>query len=648
MSDSTAQRAAPPPRKTGSTPRPAPLARPLREFLSTEAGSSVLLLGATLLALVWANSPLASAYEDLWALEITVSFGAAEISEDLRHWVNDGLMVFFFYVIGLEIRRELAMGELRNRREAAVPAVAALAGMVVPALIFLLFNAGGEAARGWGIVMATDIAFVLGALALLGPRCPSQVRVFLLTLAIVDDIGAIAVIALFYSESIDLRFLAAAAGILVAIALVRRLRLRVWRGPAYFVAGLALWVAMHESGVHPTIAGVLLGLLTAVFAPQRAAVERASALTRSFRQAPTPQLARSAMLGVGAAVSPNERLQEALHPWTSWVIVPLFALANAGVVLNGDALERALGSSLTLGVFAGLVVGKTLGISAASLLAVRLGAGELPRGVGRTQLTGAAALAGIGFTVSLFVTDLAFTDPALQAEAKVGILAASATAALLGWALFRLAARRGDGNEPARPTRLDPPVDLAHDHVRGPVDAPLTLVEYGDFECPFCGDATGSIQELRDRLGDELRYVFRHLPLTDKHPHATLAAEAVEAAGAQGRFWEMHDRLFAEQDRLEFDDLLGHAQALGLDVERFAEAIARRTYASHIEVDVASAERSGVQGTPTFFVRGERHTGPYDAEALIRALTAGRPAPDEDEDSSGARPGDHRPGKERR
>jgi NhaA family Na+:H+ antiporter len=625
MSDSATQPTELPRRKTGSTPRPAALARPLREFLSTEAGSSVLLLGATLLALVWANSPLASAYEDLWALELSVDVGGAGITEDLRHWVNDGLMVFFFYVIGLEIRRELAMGELRNRREATVPAVAALAGMAVPALVFLAFNAGGEAARGWGIVMATDIAFVLGALALLGPRCPSQVRVFLLTLAIVDDIGAITVIAIFYTESIDLVALAAAGGVLAIIGLVRRLR--VWRGPAYFVAGLALWVAMHESGVHPTIAGVLLGLLTAVFAPQRAAVERASALTRSFRQAPSPQLARSAMLGVNEAVSPNERLQEALHPYTSYVIVPLFALANAGVVLDGDALERALGSSLTLGVVAGLVLGKAAGISFASLLAVRLGAGELPRGVGRTQLAGAAALAGIGFTVSLFVTDLAFTDPALQAEAKVGILVASATAALLGWALFRLAARRGDGTEPARPTRLDPPVDLAHDHVRGPLDAPLTLVEYGDFECPFCGDATGSIQELRARLGDELRYVFRHLPLRERHPNAELAAEAVEAAGAQGRFWEMHDRLFAHQDRLEFDDLLGHAQALGLDVERIAEALTQRTYEPHIEVDLASAERSGVRGTPTFFVGEERHTGPYDAESLARALRASRPHP---------------------
>jgi NhaA family Na+:H+ antiporter len=333
------------------------LARPLQHFLHTEAGSSSLLLGATIVALVWANSPLSDAYEDLWSATATIAIGSAEITEDLRHWVNDGLMVFFFYVVGLEIRRELTLGELRNRREAAVPAVAALAGMAVPAVLYLAFNAGGQGRDGWGIVMATDIAFVLGALALMGPAVPSQVRVFLLTLAIVDDIGAITIIALFYSEDIHFGALAAALAILVVIGLLRRVR--VWRGPGYFVAGLALWIAMHESGVHPTIAGVALGALTAVYAPKRTAVERATVLTRSFRQDPSPAQARTAVLGLSDAISPNERLQEALHPWTSYVIVPLFALANAGVPLDGDTLARAVRSPITIGVVAGLVAGNT-------------------------------------------------------------------------------------------------------------------------------------------------------------------------------------------------------------------------------------------------------------------------------------------------
>ena len=527
-------------------------------------------------------------------------------------------MVFFFYVVALEIRWELALGELRDRRAAAVPALAALGGMVVPALLYVAINAGGEGAHGWGIVMATDIAFVLGALALMGPGLPSQVRVFLLTLAIVDDIGAIVVIAIFYSEGIDLVALAAAGGILVAIGLLGRVR--VWRGPAYLVAGLALWVAMVESGVHPTIAGVLLGLLTPVHPPRRSEVERATVLTRSFRQDPSPAQARSAMLGVGAAISPNERLQELLHPWTSYVVVPLFALANAGVPLGGDAISRAVGSPITIGIVVGLVAGKTIGISLASFLAVRLGLGTLPRGMTMRHVLGAAALAGIGFTVSLFVTDLAFEDEVLRDEAKVGVLAASVLAAALGWLLFRLSGiRRRRGQRDCRRGSIRP-VDRAHDHIRGPLDAPLSLVEYGDAECPFCGDATGVVAELRRRYGDRLQYVFRHLPLEDLHPQARLAAEAMEAAGAQGRFWEMHDRLFAEPDRLKLDDLVGHAQALGMDAERFLEALRDDVHEAAIDADIDSAERSGVTGTPTFFVNGERVTGPHDAEALAEAL----------------------------
>jgi Na+:H+ antiporter, NhaA family len=593
------------------------VARPLQQFLHTEAGSSSLLLMATILALVWANSPLQDSYVDLWHTKATIGIGSADITEDLQHWVNDGLMVFFFYVVALEIRWELALGELRDRRAAAVPALAALGGMVVPALLYVAVNAGGEGARGWGIVMATDIAFVLGALALMGPGLPSQVRVFLLTLAIVDDIGAIVVIAIFYSEGIDLVALAAAGGILVAIGLLGRVR--VWRGPAYFVAGLALWVAMVESGVHPTIAGVLLGLLTPVHPPRRSEIERATALTRSFRQDPSAAQARSAMLGVGAAISPNERLQELLHPWTSYVVVPLFALANAGVPLGSDAISRAVSSPITIGIVVGLVAGKTIGIALASFLAVRLGLGTLPRGMTMRHVLGAAALAGIGFTVSLFVTDLAFDDEVLRDEAKVGVLAASVLGAALGWLLFRLSAS-GDDEDGGTPVRLDPPVDRAHDHIRGPLDAPLSLVEYGDAECRFCGEATGVVAELRQRYGDRLQYVFRHLPLEDLHPHARLAAEAMEAAGAQGRFWEMHDRVFAKPDRLKLDDLVGHAQALGMDAERFLEALRDDVHEAAIDADVDSAERSGVGGTPTFFVNGERVNGPHTAEALAEAL----------------------------
>jgi Na+/H+ antiporter NhaA len=599
-------------------------ARPLQHFLRTEAGSAALLLAATVVALVWANSPLSGAYEDLWSTELVISIGDAAIREDLRHWVNDGLMVLFFFVVGLEIRRELTMGELTDRGQAAVPALAALGGMAVPALLYLALNASGEGARGWGIVMATDIAFVVGLLSLLGSSAPRSLRVFLLTLAIVDDIGAILVIAVFYSDDVSLLALVIAAALVPLILVINRVR--IWRGPAYFVAGLALWVAMHESGVHPTIAGVVVGTLVAVFPPARGDVERAARVARSFRQAPTPKLARSATLSVADAVSPNERLQVLLHPWTSYVIVPVFALANAGVKLDADMLDRALRSSITIGVVVGLVAGKLLGISLVSLATERAGLGHLPEGVRRPHLFGGAALAGIGFTVALFIADLAFTDEALREEAKVGVLAGSLVAAVLATVLFRVAARRTD-TAAEGPAVLDRALDPNVDHIRGPLDAPLELVEYGDYECPFCGRATGVVEELRERFGDELRYAFRHVPVEERHPNAQLAAEAAEAAGAQGRFWEMHARLFAIQDDLHYDAVLDEAQALGLDLDRFLDDLQERVHAEHVRVDVESAAASGVKGTPTFFVNGRRHEGPWDAETLATALTQRAPAP---------------------
>ena len=603
-------------------------ARPVQAFMRTEAGSASLLLAATIVALVWANSPFSGAYEDLWGTELAVIVGGAELREDLRHWVNDGLMVFFFFVVGLEIRRESAMGELADRARAWVPALAALGGMVVPALLYLAITAGGEGAGGWGIVMATDIAFVLGLLALLGPRFPGSLRVFLLTLAIVDDIGAIIVIALFYSDDVNLLALAVAAALVPVVLLVNRVR--VWRGPAYLITGVALWVATFESGVHPTIAGVVLGVLVAVFPPSRGGVERAARLGRSFRQAPTPELARAASLGVADAVSPNERLQTLMHPWTSYVVVPLFALANAGVVVTADSLSAAASSAITIGIVVGLVVGKLLGITAFSAIAVRSGRGRLPEGLGRTQLTGGAALAGIGFTVALFISDLAFDDPAQQAEAKVGVLVASIVAAGLAAGLFRLAARRHEGDHPDRPDRLDRPVDPAVDHVRGEIGAPLTLVEYGDYECPFCGRATGVVDELLERFGDELRYAYRHVPNLERHDHAQLAAEAAEAAGAQGRFWEMHDALFTAQGELDADRVIDLAQELELELDHFVDDLQEQVHAEHVRLDAASAHASGVRGTPTFFVGGRRHEGPWDADSLARALHAGRrqsPAP---------------------
>src|SRR5919106_140914 len=554
---------------------------PLRRFLRTETGSAGLLLCATVAALVWANAAGGS-YADLWSTEMALEVGGFEYREDLRHWVNDALMVFFFFVIGLELRRQLSLGELTERRLVMVPVLAALAGLALPAVVYVGFNPDGEAARGWGVVMATDTAFVLGALALVGPAFPTQLRVFLLSLAVVDDIGALTAIAVFYSDDISLPALVAAAACVLAI-------------------------------------------LVSVSPPRPEEVERAGALARAFGQSPLPELARSAKLSVERAVSPNERLQELLHPWTSFFVVPIFAIANAGVVVDGELIERAAGSPITYGVVAGLVLGKLVGVGLASTLAVRSGLGRLPGSLRMVELWGGAALAGIGFTISLFVVDLAFESQALQDEARVGVLCASLLAALVGWAIFRLERMLARDADAAPVTALDAPVDPRRDHIRGPVDAPLTLVEYGDFQCPFCGRATGAVEALRDRFGDELRYAFRHLPLPDVLPDAELAAEAAEAAASQGAFWEMHDRLFAHQDQLEPTDLVGHAAELGLDVEHFSRDLGTGVHAPRVRADVSSAQASGAEGTPTFFVDGRRQLGRYDADALAAAVVAGRP-----------------------
>jgi Na+/H+ antiporter NhaA len=592
----------------------AQLASPLRSFLLTEAGSAGILLAATLLALAWANSPWSDLYESLWSTELAIRIGGRALEMDLGHWIDDGLMAVFFFVVGLEVRRELSVGELTDRHRVVVPAIAAAGGLIVPALLYLAVNPSGEAANGWGVVIGTDTAFLLGALALVGPAFPTQLRVFLLTLTIADDVVAVSVIGLVYSESIDLWAVVVAVVCLVALASFRRLG--VWRSSAYGVVGVIMWVATVRSGLHPTIAGMAAGLAIAATLPGRSEVEHAASLFRAFRQSPLPSVGLSAKRGLQRAVSVNERFQVMLHPWTSYVIVPLFALANAGVDLRGGVLGDALRSPVTWGVVLGLVVGKLVGIGGAALGSVKLGAGSLPQGVGEGQVLGGAALSGIGFTVSLLIAGLAFTTPALHDQATVGVL--------MGWVIFRLAAALRGERTASLPMALDRPVEVGRDHIRGPADARLTLVEYGDFECPFCGRATGVVRELRERFGDELRYVFRHLPLTDVHELAELSARAAEAAAAQGRFWEMHDLLFRHQDALEFEDLVGYAGELRLDVEAFVRDLEEERHAERIREDVMSAEASGARGTPTFFVDEARHVGPYDAETLARELDASR------------------------
>lgn len=598
------------------------LSGPLRRFLATESGSALLLVGAAVVALGWANSPWSASYDALWATVVSLRAGDMAFEMDLGHWINDGLMALFFFVIGLEVRRDLAVGELTQRRRVVLPVVAGVGGMVVPALLYLLIAPSGEAARGWGVVIGTDTAFLLGALALVGPATSTQLRVFLLTLTVVDDIVAVTVIGVVYSQSIDGPALAVAvAGVLTLVVLGRR---GVWRTWPYALTALVVWGATVASGVHASIAGMVAGLLIPAFAPRREEVEGAALRFRAFRQSPLAEVGRSAQAALARAVPVNERMQLVLHPWTGYVIVPLFALANAGVDLRGGLLGEALTSPVTWGVVVGLVVGKLAGIGGAALLGARVGLGSLPQGVGPGQVLGGAALSGIGFTVSLLIIGLAFGSTELQDEATVGVLLAVVLAIALGWVVFRLAAVLHGETSAGLPMVLSRPVDPERDHLVGPADAPLTLVEYADFECPFCARATGVAKEVREHFGDDVRYVLRHLPLPDVHPHAELAAAAAEAAGAQGRFWEMHDLLFAHQDQLELEDLAGYAGHLGLDVEAFLRDVDEQRHAARIREDVADAEASGARGTPTFFIGHRRHVGPYDARTLIAQLDAAR------------------------
>jgi Na+/H+ antiporter NhaA len=602
------------------------LETPLRGFLRTETGSAAFLLAATIAALVWVNVDSAS-YESVWQTRLSIRVGGAGVALDLRHWVNSGLMTFFFLVVGLEARRELDMGELRQRRRVALPVLAGLGGMAVPVGIYLAANAGRPGAHGWGVAMSTDTAFALGMLALVGPRFPDRLRAFMLTVVVIDDVVALVVIATVYSGHVAVTALLVSVGIVAGILVVRAAGIRV--GLVYAALGAATWVALFKSGVDPVVVGLVMGLLTYAYPAARADLERATDLFRLFREQPTPELERTARVGLRAAISPNERLQQLYHPWTSYAIVPLFALANAGIAISGGFLSRAYSSPVTLGILFGYVAGKPLGVAGTAWLVATLSRGRLRPPVGWAAVAGAGTVAGVGFTISLLIATHAFHGVQLE-EAKLGVLSAALCASLLTWLVFRATAllpkrlriRALLGTSDAI-TDLAEPVDPERDHVRGPAESPVTVVEYGDFECPFCGRAESAVRELLAEFGD-VRYVWRHLPLTDVHPRAQAAAEAAEAAAAQGAFWRMHDLLLDHQDALKASDLVSYAERLGLDVERFEDDLRRRAGAARIEEDVDSADLSGVSGTPTFFINERRHHGAYDIGTLSAAVKTAR------------------------
>jgi len=598
----------------------------LRRFLRTETASGALLLVAAMGALIWVNVD-ASSYDLIWTTRLSVRLGGAAVSMDVRGWINSGLMSFFFLVVGLEARREFDIGEFRERPRIILPVLAGLGGMAGAIGLYLAINAGRTSVHGWGVAMSTDTAFALGMLALLGRHAPERLRGFILTLTVVDDIVGLVVIATVYTHHLTVGPLIIAT-VLMALAIFAA-TLRIHYGLLYFALAAASWVALVESGVDPVVVGLAAGLIAYASPPARIDLERTSDLFRDFREQPTAGMARQLRAGVRTAVSPNDRLQQLWHPWTSYLIVPLFGLANAGIRIDPGFLSKAYTSPITLGIAIGYVVGKPAGIMAVSALVNKTTRGRLRPAVGWMSVLGGGTLAGMGFTVSLLVASVAFTGVQLR-EATLGVLSAAIGAALLTWLVFQITGRLPSplrtrallGQSPAIVDLADP-VDTDRDHIRGPADAAVTLVEYGDLECPYCGQAEAVIRELLTDFGD-LRYVWRHLPLTDVHPRAQLAAEASEAAAAQGAFWPMRDLLLEHQDELAPKDLIRYAEGLGLDVNSFTDDLRNHRWTERIAADVESADLSGVAGTPSFFVNGQRQMGAYDLATLSRAVSTAR------------------------
>jgi Na+/H+ antiporter NhaA len=598
-----------------------PATSPLRAFLRTEAASAAVLAAGIVLALVWANVS-GSGYDAFWTTELPVRIGPLSTSLELRTWVNSGLMAFFFLVVGLEARREFDLGELRDRRRLILPLAAGLAGMVVPVLIYLAFNHSGTGLHGWGAAMSTDTALALGVLAVAGENVPDRIRTFLLTVFVVDDVVALVVIAFAYTSSVHLPALlvaiAAYGGLLASTRLPYRQR---W--PILAVLAVVLWCALLASGIDPVVAGLAVGLATSAYVPRRDALEEATTLVRLFREQPTPELARTATRGLAGTLSANARLQHTFHRATSYVIVPLFALANSGISLDPGLLRAALTAPVAVGLFTAFVIGKPVAVAATSWLLSRTTHGAVRPSVGWAGVVGSGLIAGVPFTVSLLIADLAFSGREL-AEAKLGVLAAAVAAAAVTLVFYRLVALLPNRMRALLGTGrqlndLATAVDPGRDHVRGPADAVVTVVEYGDFECPWTQMAAPTARELI-ASNSFIRYVWRHLPLHDVHPHAQLAAEAAEAAGRQGKFWPMHDLLLINQDHLELDDVLRYANELQLDLDRFRTDLTTHDFAARIAQDIDSADRSGVAGTPTFFINNHRHDGPQDLGTLSQVI----------------------------
>jgi Na+/H+ antiporter NhaA len=610
-----------------------PTAARWRRVAASESAGAIALLFATGLAIAWANvSP--ESYDHFWHTDIGINVGSSALELSLQHWVNDAVMVLFFFLVTLEVKKDFVLGDLRDWRQASLPIVAAAFGLAVPAVLFALITNGTRDVGAWGVVISTDTAFVVGILAAFGSRVPVQLRVFLLTMAVVDDVGALGVIAVVYTDHLDLAWLAVAGVVSAGIYVVQRAR--VWRGAVYAVLGLVLWFAIFQSGVHATIAGVVLALLLPVFPPKRDQVERAETLTQGFRRTPDAEKGRAAAEGILRSVSVNDRLQLSLRRAVAFVVVPIFALANAGVQITIESLQHAFTSTLAWGVIIGLVAGKFLGVTGSVLLARRLRIGRLAPALHARHITSGSLLTGIGFTISLFIVDLAVEDPIAQSDARIGIITASLVAALSASAALWLTSRYDAAHAPRR-TELVRVVEPDRDHVAGPIDAPYTLVEYGSFGGLDDLSTEEIVDDVLAEFGDDVAFVFRHLrPDAEGAPEQT--AEALEAVAAQSPrlFWAMRRELnrMSEESSLDSRAILRATVNVGANLSRVESDLRRGTRRARVQEDYLDAESMGLTKGPVLFVNGLIYAGPLEAGAIAAELRATATAHDRDSTAS--------------
>lgn len=616
----------------------------LRSILGDHRSGTVTLVAAMLASMLWANVAEGT-YHSFWNIEVEAGLAGHAVNLSLREVVNEGLMTFFFLVVGLEARREWDLGDLRDRRRSLLPLSIGLVALILPASIYALINLTATDGRpgAWGTAMSTDTAMALGALSLLSRDASPRMRQFLITVLVADDIASLVVIAGVYSSNVQPILLAAAVGMLAAYWSLQKARAA---RPMLVAVGFAAWLLTRAAGVDPIVSGLFVGLASPAYAPALRSLEHATRGMRSFREQPSALAARATIVRLRAALSPNDKLQQQYGAFVSLLVVPLFAVANLGIRLDPAVLHRAFASSVTWGIIGGLLIGKPLAYAVVPWTWRVLSRERIVPPVGAGEVLTAGAISSMGFTITVLVATAALHGAAFE-DAVLGALVALVLAPVLATGVSRLPRLLPDPlskalKRPGAPMLVDLASEIdEEDHVRGRRDAGVTIVEYGDFQCPFCGRAEGSLAAVLHELPADVRYVWRHLPLTDVHPAAWRAALASEAADAQDAFWPMHDALLAHRADLEDLDLVALATSLGLDTDQFVSDLESGRTAQKVAADVESARLSDVAGTPTLFINGVRHQGDYSPDALLAAvrmiLPPVEPGPQRDSSTTASR-----------